>query len=55
MPTGSTARIETAWAAAVRRLGYRYQMKWCMFIYNTIKYKVTPYTGQSILNYIGLY
>ena len=48
MPTGSTTRIETAWAAAVRRLGY---INIWLCLYNTIKYKSTPYTGQSFLRY----
>ena len=54
MPTGSTTRIETAWAAAVRRLGY---IKWNgLCLYNTIKYKATLYTEQSVSHYIiGLY
>ncbi len=54
MPTGSTTRIETAWAAPVRRLGY---IKWNgLCLYNTIKYKATLYTEQSVSHYIiGLY
>jgi hypothetical protein len=34
MPTGSTTRIETTWAAAVRRLGYI--KRDCLCFYNNI-------------------